>query len=112
MDKLAFSVFDSKAKTYLNPFFANSRGEAIRSFMDCARDPQHMFCRHAGDFTLVEIGMFDDFTCNFMTLPAPDIIGTAQQFQAERLTPLEEAIAANTLDPDSDINREAATNGA
>lgn len=55
-----FSVFDSKAEAYLPPFYVASKGAALRSFSDAASDPTHNFCKHSGDFTLFEIGTFDD----------------------------------------------------
>lgn len=54
----AFTVHDSKASAYLQPFFAPSRGVAIRMFTDACNDPEHQFFRHPEDFTLFSIGVF------------------------------------------------------
>lgn len=54
----AYSVFDSKAEAYLRPFFAETRGLAVRSFSDAVNDPAHEMCKHAADYTLFEIGHF------------------------------------------------------
>lgn len=55
-----FSVFDQKAQAYLPPFFMHAEGMAIRSFGDCIEDPEHQFGKHPEDYTLYEIGEFDD----------------------------------------------------
>lgn len=62
MKLLAFAVYDAKAEAYLRPFFAETKGLAVRSFRDASNDPQHEMCRHAADYTLFEIGSFDQGT--------------------------------------------------
>lgn len=56
---LAFAVYDSKAECFLRPYFAETKGLAVRAFSDAANDPQHEMCRHAEDYTLFYIGSFD-----------------------------------------------------
>lgn len=56
----AYAVFDTKAEAYLQPFFMRSRGEAMRAFMDSIQDEKHTFSRHAVDYKLMYIGLFDD----------------------------------------------------
>ncbi|UOF80675.1 DNA binding protein vP5 [Microviridae sp.] len=55
-----FSVYDSKAEAYLQPFFSTTLGMATRMFGDAVKDQQHNFNKHAADFTLFQIGEFDD----------------------------------------------------
>lgn len=62
MTKKIFTIYDSKAAAYLQPFFMSTRGEATRAISDCANDINHNFCKHASDFTLMEIGEFNDQT--------------------------------------------------
>lgn len=57
-----FSLFDSKAAAFMQPFFAQSAGAAQRALIDLARDSREMVARHPADFTLIEIGWFDDQT--------------------------------------------------
>ncbi len=59
MRLLAFAVYDAKAGAYLRPFFANSAGEAIRSFGD-AVNSDTPFGKHPEDYTLFAVGSFDD----------------------------------------------------
>jgi len=57
-----FSIYDSKAEAYLKPFFAVTRGVALRSFTTACQDESSDFHQYAGDYTLFEIGMFDERT--------------------------------------------------
>lgn len=63
-----FTVYDSKAKAYLPPFFLHATGLAIRAITDCVDDPEHQFYRHPADYTLFECGTFDDEICEFVIL--------------------------------------------
>jgi len=54
-----FSVFDLKAGAYMQPFFAPTRGVAVRSFSDAVLSESHEFAKHAEDYALFEVGEFD-----------------------------------------------------
>ena len=60
-----FSVYDSKAQAYLQPFHAINAAVASRMIADAVSQPDHNFNRHAADFTLFELGDFDDLTGTF-----------------------------------------------
>lgn len=72
-----FAIYDSKAEAYLPPFFCSSKGVAIRMFSDAASDGTHNFCKHSSDYTLFELGSFDDNSALFLMHPAPVPLGTA-----------------------------------
>lgn len=55
-----YSVYDSKAEAYLPPFFMRADGEAVRAVSEAAKDRNHQFFAHAGDYTLFRIADFDD----------------------------------------------------
>lgn len=55
-----FAVYDKAIGAYLLPFYCRNKGEAVRSFMDAVRDSTHQMHRHATDYALFEIGVFDD----------------------------------------------------
>lgn len=57
-----FVVFDCKSEAYSTPFFARATGEAIRGFTDQVNNPQDPVSKHASDFTLFEIGEYDEHT--------------------------------------------------
>src|SRR4051812_28446427 len=55
-----FAPFDSKLSVWMNPMFFLHAGQAERTWRELANDPQTMVCKHPGDFTLFQIGFFDD----------------------------------------------------
>ncbi len=57
-----FTVFDEKAQAYIAPFTCHQTGMAIRSFTDACADQTHKFGAHPEDYTLYQIGFFDDET--------------------------------------------------
>lgn len=76
-----FGIYDSKAEAYLPPFFMKSKGEAIRAITAHVSDPQHNFCKYAEDFTLFELGSWDDSTGVFTLLNAPHSLGVLLEFK-------------------------------
>lgn len=63
-----FAVFDSKASAYLSPFFAKTAGLALRSFEQAANAEEHNFHKYAGDYTLFELGTFNEDTAEIVML--------------------------------------------
>lgn len=55
-----YTVFDKAVNAYLQPFFCRSKGEAIRSFTEACADPKSNFGKYPVDYTLVELGEYDD----------------------------------------------------
>lgn len=80
MLKKIFTCFDQKAKLHTRPFFYAELGEALRNFSDVANDPQHEVGRHPSDYTLMEIGTFEEST-GILTITNPPLShGTAVQY--------------------------------
>ena len=75
-----FSVFDSKAKAFLQPFFCVNAGVAVRSFSQAAQDKQGDFHRFASDFTLFEIGSWDETQGSLKSHESKVSLGVASQF--------------------------------
>lgn len=80
-----YSLFDSKALYFEAPFFMLNRNMAMRLFADWAQDPKTMIFRHPEDYTLYELGEFDDQTCVIKSGP-PESLGNAAQFKAYDVT--------------------------
>ena len=76
-----YSIFDSAAKAYTNPFFMHNDGLAIRAFADNVNSEQeNNISKHPDQFTLFRIGEFDDASGEIKT----DIVkslGTGLQYQ-------------------------------
>ena len=87
-----YSIFDSAAKAYTNPFFMHNDGLAIRAFSDNVNSEQeNNISKHPDQFTLFRIGEFDDASGEIKT----DIVkslGTGLQYQEK--TVLDESQAA------------------
>lgn len=60
MKHKVFVIYDDKAKAYLTPFFLPEVGMAVRAFADCVNNPEHAFGRHPEDYTLFQLGEFND----------------------------------------------------
>ncbi len=68
MNHRIFVIFDAKARAYLPPFFLPEAGQATRAFSDMVNNPEHQFGLHPEDYTLFEIGTFDDRDCKLLQL--------------------------------------------
>lgn len=76
-----FCVRDTKAEAYDRPFYAESRGTAIRSFGDAANDSSHPFNKHPEDYVLFELGEYDTDSANIRLLEGgPKSLGVAIDF--------------------------------
>lgn len=81
MLKKVFSIFDEKAEAYLNPFYLDTTGLAIRAITDCVNDPNHQFARHPADYTLFQLGEWDDTTGHFNADKRP--LGSLIEYKAK-----------------------------
>lgn len=70
-----FTVYDSKAETYLRPFSMRSTGEAIRGFITTLNDEQSEMSKYPADFTLFELGTYDETKAQITTLPTMENLG-------------------------------------
>lgn len=57
---LVFAVRDKAVEAFMPPFFARSKGEAVRSFMTACTDNNGPFVKFLGDYELYHIGAFND----------------------------------------------------
>lgn len=55
-----YSIHDSKAQAYNSPFAFHRDEQAMRTFSDCIRSPEHTFSKNPADYTLFKIGTYDD----------------------------------------------------
>lgn len=82
---LIFTVHDSKAEAFLQPFYADTRGLATRMFADAVNQTDHNFNRYAADYTLFCLGEFDQQTAGITLLPSPENLGLALQYREQPL---------------------------
>lgn len=75
-----FSIYDSKVEAFMRPFFEQTRGSAIRSVTEAVNDKSTSFSKYPADFTLFELGSFDDSNGQFTLLPTPVSCGLLIEF--------------------------------
>lgn len=62
MKQIVVAIFDSATGTFSRPAFMQARGAAVRSFIDEVGrvDENNTMNKHPDDFTLMQLGTFDD----------------------------------------------------
>lgn len=77
-----FTIRDGACEAFMRPFFAQAAGAAIREFADLANNPEHPVGQHPEDYTLFEIGWFDEATGEICGLElGPRSLGNGSTFQ-------------------------------
>jgi len=76
-----YVIYDSKAEAYLPPFMMKNKGDCIRAISSHVNDPQHNFCKYAEDFTLFELGSWDDSNAQYTFLNTPHSLGVFLEFK-------------------------------
>ena len=61
-----FTIYDEKAGAHLPIFSLPAEGMATRTFTDCINSADHQFGQHPADYTLFNIGNFDDITAEIL----------------------------------------------
>lgn len=74
-----FAVKDHKVGIFMKPVFDHHAGSAIRGFEDVVRSGDSPFSRHPNDFTLFELGSFDENNGVFKCLEHPIELLSARQ---------------------------------
>lgn len=74
-----FSVYDSAVGTYSPPMTARATGQALRDFMSEVNRPESRLAASPADYTLFELGEWDDEKAEFHPLTAPQRLLTAAE---------------------------------
>lgn len=75
-----FTVYDQAAKAYLTPFFRAEEGQATRLFKDCVCDPTHAFHKNPADYTLFNIGAYNEATALLEPNKTPIALGNGIEY--------------------------------
>lgn len=62
MKTLLFSIHDIKSKIYNKPFHQLNQEEALRTASDLANDKEHTPGKHPADFSMFQLGSYEDTT--------------------------------------------------
>ncbi len=76
-----FAVYDSKAEAYLPPWTAKTTAVALRRFEATAKDENSDFARFGADYTLFELGTWDEDTGLVQLYEAKMNLGTALELR-------------------------------
>jgi hypothetical protein len=76
-----FSIFDAKAEAYLPPFILPKKAMAERTFSDCVNSETHQFGANPQDYTLFELGTFNDENGQFLLHRAVISCGNGLEFR-------------------------------
>ncbi|AXH77117.1 MAG: nonstructural protein [Microviridae sp.] len=70
MKFLVVAIYDNASDVFMPPYVMQTKGQAIRSFMDeCNRPAEdNILFKHPDDFVMYELGMFDTETGKFELL--------------------------------------------
>ena len=84
-----YSVYDTVAAVYMQPFFAANDGMAARTIQDTAAAGDSMLTRHSSAFVLFRVGEFDDATANLVP-ETPVNVGLVENLLKIEASPFEE----------------------
>ncbi|AXL15295.1 nonstructural protein [Microviridae sp.] len=79
-----FAVYDSKVEGFANPFYAVTRGQAVRMFQDSLDDERSPFSKHPEDYSLFFLGQFNDANGVLDNATAIEKIISAIDFKQEK----------------------------
>lgn len=86
MKTKAFAVYDSKAKFFDKPIYLRNSAEAIRAFETEANSGKSAISQYPADFTLFEVGEYDDETGLLTSEKAHINLGCALQYKKQSPT--------------------------
>ena len=81
------AVYDSAVGAYLQPFYARSIAQAVRSFAQAATQSGHPFNDYPGDYTLFVVATWNEDTCVFESREAYERIGNGLELAQDPLQP-------------------------
>lgn len=78
------SVYDSAAEAYSKIFLEQSKGSALRAFMDAASNKDSSIAQHPEHYSMFHLGSFNLVTAKFDLLPSPELIAKAWELAGEQ----------------------------
>lgn len=74
MEVNMYSLYDTKAKAFLQPFFTANTDLALRMVETSMNEGKQVFCKHPEDFSLWFVATFDDLTGQMDTDGKPVLV--------------------------------------
>lgn len=78
-----FAVYDIAVGAYMQPFFLQSRGQALRAWLDTCSDPKTNMWAHPADYTLFEIGEYDESEGILTSYSVKTSLGSALEMRSK-----------------------------
>lgn len=75
------SVYDSKARVFMKPFYNTNVAVGVRLFADVANDPEQSMCRNGADYTLFHLGTWEDDKGAYEQFAQPINLGLAESYK-------------------------------
>lgn len=75
-----FAIYDSAIQAWKPPMFCRAKGEMMRWWMEMVQNVQTDLGKHPADYTLFELGTWEDDKNKFDLYKAPVSLGTAIEF--------------------------------
>lgn len=75
-----YCVHDVKAEAFMNPVYYRTKGEALRAFETTCKDSSSQFNKFPSDFTMYELGEFNEFNGSFNIHEKPLHMANASEF--------------------------------
>lgn len=75
-----FCFHDQAAKAYMNPWVMPSKGLAERQMVDLVNNKETTMSQHPADYTLFEIGTWDELTATYVPHDSKISLGCAFDF--------------------------------
>jgi len=99
---VVFSIYDSKAEAYLPPFILPKQAQAKRTFADCVNSDTHQFGANPADYTLFELGTFNDDDGRFMLHRGNISLGNGVEYRTPD-HPISPEIGPNGKEKDTSV---------
>lgn len=90
-----FSVRDMKAEAFLQPFFVQTVGAALRAFGDAVDKEDSPFHKHPEDYVLYQIGEYNDADGSLVSISPVKMLACASDFVLAKGVPPARSGSAN-----------------
>ncbi len=81
MKMQVYSILDAKSGLYAKPFYMINTNMAVRAFGDLCNDKATTISAHPEDYTLYEIGSYEDTTAKLEAITPQPISNAAAQIR-------------------------------
>lgn len=83
--KRVFSIRDGKLGIFTPPFNYEHPGQALRAFDGVVKNSETMISKYPSDFSLYELGSFDEETGLFENLQQHHMLASGDQFKKDEV---------------------------